>query len=40
MTNVVLCFGSDDQGWKTKLKVPPKDSRKQTTVSLFILCTV
>jgi len=25
-------FSNDEQGWKTKLKMPPKDNRKQTTV--------
>lgn len=24
---------ADDMGWKSKLKIPPKDRRKKTTVS-------
>jgi len=37
MTSVIMYFDSDEQGWKTKLKMPPKDNRKQTTVSLLLL---
>ena len=31
-----ICFEcySEDQGWKSKLKLPPKDNRVQTTVSV------
>ena len=28
---------ADDMGWKSKLKIPPKDRRKKTTVRLFQL---